>query len=221
MRTRGFTLIELLIVVLIIAILAAIAVPNFLEFQTRAKVSRVKSDQRSLATAVEAYYVDNNEYPAMGINNDSANGKFTGTRARDRMVTFRIRTPFGGSETFLHTLTTPVSYVTSLFSDPFASTKGALFGYRQFAYTWILISYGPDRDEQDGSDHLNEVATVVLNPPQNNRDSNFETTFEITISQPSSLYLATSNSRGGPGTALIYDPTNGTTSEGDVVRIKQ
>src|SRR5690349_9257970 len=60
---RAFTLIELLIVVAIIAILAAIAVPNFLEAQTRAKVSRVKSDQRSLATAIESYRVDNNEYP--------------------------------------------------------------------------------------------------------------------------------------------------------------
>ncbi|MCC5876390.1 MAG: prepilin-type N-terminal cleavage/methylation domain-containing protein, partial [Candidatus Sumerlaeia bacterium] len=59
----GFTLIELLIVVAIIAILAAIAVPNFLEAQTRAKVARVNSDLRSLATAIEAYRVDNNDYP--------------------------------------------------------------------------------------------------------------------------------------------------------------
>ncbi|MEO8376090.1 MAG: prepilin-type N-terminal cleavage/methylation domain-containing protein [Candidatus Sumerlaeota bacterium] len=56
----GFTLIELLIVVAIIAILAAIAVPNFLEAQTRAKVSRVKADMRSVATAVESYRVDYN-----------------------------------------------------------------------------------------------------------------------------------------------------------------
>jgi type II secretion system protein G len=62
-RKRGFTLIELLIVVAIIAILAAIAVPNFLEAQVRSKVSRVKSDMRSIDTALQAYYVDNNRYP--------------------------------------------------------------------------------------------------------------------------------------------------------------
>ena len=60
----AFTLIELLIVVLIIAILAAIAVPNFLEFQTRAKVSRCMADMRTIKTALEAYYVDNDTYPA-------------------------------------------------------------------------------------------------------------------------------------------------------------
>ncbi len=54
----GFTLIELLIVVAIIAILAAIAIPNFLEAQTRSKVSRVKSDLCIIATAVESYTVD-------------------------------------------------------------------------------------------------------------------------------------------------------------------
>jgi type II secretion system protein G len=60
---RAFTLIELLIVVAIIAILAAIAVPNFLEAQVRAKVSRAQNDMRTLATAIESYQVDNNAYP--------------------------------------------------------------------------------------------------------------------------------------------------------------
>jgi type II secretion system protein G len=60
---RGFTLIELLIVVAIIAILAAIAVPNFLESQVRAKISRVRSDLRTITTALETYAVDHSTYP--------------------------------------------------------------------------------------------------------------------------------------------------------------
>src|SRR5687768_13253467 len=66
----GFTLIELLIVVAIIAILAAIAVPNFLEAQTRAKVSRGKADMKTLITAMETYGVDHSKYIEGVTNSD-------------------------------------------------------------------------------------------------------------------------------------------------------
>ncbi|HUT24387.1 MAG TPA: prepilin-type N-terminal cleavage/methylation domain-containing protein [Sumerlaeia bacterium] len=59
----AFTLIELLIVVAIIAILAAIAVPNFLEAQVRSKVSRAYNDIRTLRVGLEAYRVENNGFP--------------------------------------------------------------------------------------------------------------------------------------------------------------
>jgi len=61
----GFTLVELLIVVAIIAVLAAIAVPNFLEATVRAKIARAYADLRSCGQALEAYQLDQSAYPTM------------------------------------------------------------------------------------------------------------------------------------------------------------
>ncbi|MFI5182375.1 MAG: type II secretion system protein GspG [Thermoanaerobaculia bacterium] len=61
---RGFTLIELLIVVAIIGIIVAIAIPNLLNAVQRAKQKRTMADMRSIGTALEAYAVDYNKYPA-------------------------------------------------------------------------------------------------------------------------------------------------------------
>ena len=100
-KKPGFTLIELLIVVAIIAILAAIAVPNFLEAQTRAKISRAKADMRSMVTATEAYRVDNNQYPAWGpLYIETGDISWVARQQR---------------------LTTPIAYITSLPRDPFRS----------------------------------------------------------------------------------------------------
>ncbi len=61
--SKGFTLIELLIVVAIIGIIAAIAIPNLLNAIDRGKQKRTMADMRSIGTAVESYAVDNNLYP--------------------------------------------------------------------------------------------------------------------------------------------------------------
>jgi prepilin-type N-terminal cleavage/methylation domain-containing protein len=61
-NNRGFTLIELLIVVVIIGLLAAIAIPKFASTKEEAYVAKMKTDLRNLATAQEAYYGDNNTY---------------------------------------------------------------------------------------------------------------------------------------------------------------
>ena len=60
---KGFTLIELLIVVAIIGIIAAIAIPNLLNAIDRGKQKRTMADLRSMGTAVEEYSIDNNYYP--------------------------------------------------------------------------------------------------------------------------------------------------------------
>jgi general secretion pathway protein G len=62
-RSNGFSLIELLIVIAIIGILAAIAIPNLLNAIQRGKQKRTLGDMRSLATAIEAYHVDNGMFP--------------------------------------------------------------------------------------------------------------------------------------------------------------
>ncbi|MEK7282892.1 MAG: prepilin-type N-terminal cleavage/methylation domain-containing protein, partial [Acidobacteriota bacterium] len=62
-KEKGFTLIELLIVVAIIGIIAAIAIPNLLNAIDRGKQKRTMADMRSLGTSVESYAVDNNFYP--------------------------------------------------------------------------------------------------------------------------------------------------------------
>jgi prepilin-type N-terminal cleavage/methylation domain-containing protein len=68
MNRKGFTLIELLIVVVIIGILAAIAIPKFSNTKQKAIVASMKSDLRNLASAQESYYSDYTSYMTLAAN---------------------------------------------------------------------------------------------------------------------------------------------------------
>lgn len=174
---RGFTLIELLIVVAIIAILAAIAVPNFLEAQIRSKVSRVSSDMRTISVGFEAYYVDSNAYPPEYIN---LLGSITETGRNMKSQSH---------------LTTPISYLSSIPSDPFRP-KAAWDPPVYWYYNWLerygrLINVNTDFQGGNTPWYDKSAAWILtsLGPDQE------------------------------PRFPIIYDPTNGTVSNGDISRL--
>ena len=193
LRGRAFTLIELLIVVAIIGILAAIAVPNFLNAQTRAKISKVEGDMRALATALESYRLDTNWYPPY---------------------------PLWGGHThpsYLNALSTPVAYMTSPESvdDPFGlvedhdGEKGQRYGYNVFdsvkgaRLAWI---YTPSAgfDPVYNGVRLPGPYIWILRSRGPNRAMN----------------SAPDDSSANPrGVFLMYSPSNGTVSPGDIYRI--
>ncbi|MDX9752694.1 MAG: prepilin-type N-terminal cleavage/methylation domain-containing protein, partial [bacterium] len=109
-RSRGFTLIELLIVVAIIGILAAIAVPNFMNAQIRAKIAGTQSDLRIMVNAMIQYNLDNNSYHS---HRDGANQQFP--------------------------LTTPIAYLNAFLQDRFQDKANIQYaqGY-QYSFSYYL-----------------------------------------------------------------------------------
>jgi prepilin-type N-terminal cleavage/methylation domain-containing protein len=197
---RGFTLIELLIVVAIIAILAAIAVPNFLEAQVRAKLTRARSDLRTVATGLEAYRVDNNRYPLNDgvynvlpieittpvayLTNSSLVDLFSDKELDpvhgelERFYTYTAIVPFEAIALHRAINRTPANEAV----DAPNYNPGAFQRYGE----WRLVSNGPDR--------VYRISPRMAADPFN--------------ANPFSLQ----------GSDIPYDATNGTVSDGNVLR---
>ena len=97
-RSKGFTLIELLIVMAVIAILIAIAIPSFRGMQQEARKTKAQGDVRVLKIAIESYYKNhNNEYPAVAAY------QTTLLAASPRILEGNLYDPFGATSTTTYT----------------------------------------------------------------------------------------------------------------------
>lgn len=206
-RMQAFTLIELLIVVAIIAILAAIAVPNFLEAQTRSKVSRVKADLRTVATGLEAYAVDaNNHYP---LNDGCYNVLPT-------------------------SISTPIAYLTSTtFKDPFTEKEVTtqpcgppeLATYYTYTQPVTLAEYNQLGSQGAPAPPVEGIDMPGLNSGCIGRYGKWR----LVSNGPDRIY-SQSGIPAGPwnpnpgvllGADIMYDATNGTVSFGNVLRTQR
>ncbi|MEI7634414.1 MAG: prepilin-type N-terminal cleavage/methylation domain-containing protein [bacterium] len=220
LMNKGFTLIELLIVVAIIAILAAIAVPNFLEAQTRSKVSRCHADMRTVSVGLESYSIDNNQLPpATQWNPDMPWGFNNYLWAKST------------APQVCKYLTTPIAYLSSLPIEPFSQGRLGQGTYSVYSYAYTNFegmsknpwasSYGYPTGPGYGSTpelHLNFGTKVVTrtrflltgNGPDG--QSNFPTISYNGCQGLKALVEQTENLFN------TYDPTNGTMSAGDIFR---
>jgi len=163
-RKHAFTLIELLIVVAIIGILAAIAVPNFMNARMKATVAKMETDMKALGDALMMYRIDNKCYWTQYGSNPPQE---------------------------LRPLTTPVAYIATIPEDPFRKNSKL---YQSTTNNYDYSSYGPEKCQTDwllhglGPDTDEDIAVGGYGP------------------KTSDLFKK-----------LLYNPSNGIISSGDVI----
>ncbi len=154
MKRHGFTLIELMVVIAIIIILAAIAIPNYLSMTRRANKSRIASDMATLATGLETFKTDWGSYPVVATPeavSDPANSiyaELAGTGASPAIINVTTATnsvgEAGGIEYLKGaTLTSILDPLKASPPDPTAYTDGHIY-YASNGSGWALFAYTGD-----------------------------------------------------------------------------
>jgi len=203
----GFTLIELLIVIAIILILIAIALPNFLEAQIRARLTNMRGCLRTYRIANEAYFTDFNVYAP-----DVDGGEQE--RSTGFPWDFFWRTKRGidcGSVGELCTyamLTTPIAYIKELCFDPFLDQQNDPLSGKEYSLPeYTSYRSGSKQREQWGNQFGLRYIMLSRGPDLDSDAVNYE---QIWFDLGSHTHHIT-------GIPVIYSPTNGTKSSGDMI----
>lgn len=212
---QGFTLVELLIVVSIVAILAAIAVPNFLEAQTRAKTVRVLSDMRTMQVAIESYAVDQGVPPRMTFGYHPRYDRYTGYGVEQQ----------GISGTLGYWVTTPVAYLTRFdFLDPFVKqSETTRFDARLYTYHDALShpkletfgwNFGAPFYLDQFRSNFGEYCLMSIGPDQ-------IPWVGPPADDPDNGIFAADYPTAWASFWIQYDPTNGSLSDGNIWRAEK
>ena len=216
----GFTLIELLIVVAIISILAAIAIPNYQTALVKSKISRFMGDGKAAETGLELYYADHNTYPSEDYY-----------PAGSSNTNWDQRTDYPAAGFLPRAITTPLSYLATLPTDPFPnlnanydepnypqrrtynyttdSQNARIYagGTNQYYVSWTYAQITGDL-RWISSERPNAAMWLISSAcVDGDRDYG------------SSPRWTNTPETGGDSTSIypiVYDPTNGTQSSGDL-----
>ena len=211
---HGFTLIELLIVIAIILILIAIALPNFLEAQVRAKITRTKADMRGLGTSIESFRTERGVLLIDFWDDGTPEASLRWQEKLGR-IGRDPRIPYDYFEECFYPLTSPVKYIQSppidLWNDPsrqvgFSASETGL-AYIYFDNDNLFKGTGSDHGievYEIGSDGMRLFGITPL------REGEFGM---LSIGPDRVLGSIAKNRYRG----LPYSPTNGTNSGGEIV----
>lgn len=203
----GFTLIELLIVVAIISILASIAVPNFLEAQIRAKSSRALAEMRTIEFGLEAYRIDNNNYPAARDMTSTPHANYDTSLSRRLMP-----------------VTTPIAYLGNLPRDIFPPMSG--WNGKNPTSPLQLSSFDTYDYFDSASDYDEDMNQLDKTPPAYDQCTDSTRGYSWRLASSGPDLFGSFGIVWGPRLSTVpggregfdYDPSNGSISNGDIVR---